>query len=98
MSKYKYLAELEIISKYLPSPLKVMVCSNSNTYINKYFENKIKSICEQYNYTGKLDIHIKYLKGSKFSNYKTFYVCKDNKNKIFFRSDVGCYYTEQFTG
>jgi hypothetical protein len=78
---YKFMIEINIENRYLPSPIKVMVGANSTTYLDKFIDNKILNISKQYNYNGFIDMNIKYIKPKKRIVYKTVYVDGDRLTK-----------------
>ena len=53
-----YISEFGHDNTKLPSPLWVMACFENNTSLNKFIDNKIISLCKQYNYNGKVIIFI----------------------------------------
>ena len=79
MNNYKYIGQLNIKNnENLPTPITVMVGYNNIKYIYKYFNKKIIDICKKYNYIGKLNINVKFNKGSNIKINKSVYISEEN--------------------
>ena len=78
---FKFTAQFSIKSTNddnLPSPIKVMVGTNTIKTIHMYINTIILNICRRYNYIGTLDVHVRFIKGSNIKVKKSIYISEND--------------------
>ena len=77
---FKFTAQFSIKSNNdsRPSPIKVVVGFNTIKMVHTYINTIILNICRRYNYTGILDVYVRFINGSNIKVKKSICISEND--------------------